>query len=93
MPAESVSFYFLRRHTNAELMQIETVLKARPDKTFYTCSYCARIIKGPTKTVTLALFYIFYIPHGFFFKSTATEEENGSLVPTLTSKPLALPMQ
>jgi hypothetical protein len=30
------------------------VLKARPDKTLYTGSYCAPIIKGPTKTVTLA---------------------------------------
>src|ERR1700760_3196415 len=31
-----------------------TVLKARPDKTFYTGSYCARIIKGPTETVRKA---------------------------------------
>ncbi len=30
------------------------LLKAILDKTFYTVSYCVRIIKGPTKTVTLA---------------------------------------
>jgi hypothetical protein len=33
---------------------ISPLLKTRLDKTFDTGSYCARIIKGPAKTVTFA---------------------------------------
>ncbi len=41
-------------HSQQRLIVSLFVLKARPEKTFYTGSYCARIIKGPTKTVALA---------------------------------------